>query len=529
MVVPKEKRQETNAEHTPGAQPAAGGNADTTNEGLLVQVNQELYKRNAELAVRNKTLALLRKLDGISMATVGLRDMAQQITRAIALELGYEIVSVSIVEEPKEQPAKASALHLIAAASSMPQLQSVLAPYATDALEAPLAEDLAGPRALREKKLQLSSRITDVYASSLVTAITRTTAIPELTSFIVYPLFIDNRPLGTVTIGATRDLHNLTPYEQESLEGISGLVSLALFKAMIYENLEETTKKLQVANEQLAQLDKAKSEFLSIASHQLYTPLTALKGYLSMVQEGDYGPLGAKQRPVIDILRQSSDRLIELIRNLLDVSRIESGRLELSLESLDLAALTRDLVKELTPNAERKKLTLTFGESTGALPHVVGDAQRLRQVLLNTVDNAIKYTDHGQVTVRVIQNKNTLVYSVQDTGKGIAANEIERLFTKFTRVGGAHKYNTEGTGLGLYVARQIVREHHGDIWVESPGMSKGSTFFMRLPMEGSPESLKAGAKLTVGIKAAETGQQANGATTKAEENPEPAPPVQTKA
>ncbi|TSC64468.1 MAG: multi-sensor hybrid histidine kinase [Parcubacteria group bacterium Gr01-1014_106] len=495
-----------------------------SNEALFGNVNQELYKRNAELAVRNKTLALLRKLDGISMATIDLRDMAQQIARAIALELGYEIVSVSIVERSAGQPDTAAMLHLIAAASSVPQLQKVLDPYAADSLEVSLSADLAGPRALREKKMQLASRITDVYVAPLVTAVRRTTAIPELTSFIVYPLFIDSRPLGAVTIGATRDLHNLTTYEQESLDGISGLVSLALYKAMIYQDLEDTTKKLTVANEQLAQLDKAKSEFLSIASHQLYTPLTALKGYLSMVQEGDYGPVASKQLPVMNILRESSDRLIDLIRNLLDVSRIESGRLELSLESIDLAGMARDLVKELTPNAQRRKLTLTFEESADALPHVVADTQRLRQVLLNTVDNAIKYTDTGRIQVRVVQDGATLVFSVQDTGKGIAPEEMNRLFTKFTRVGGSDRYHTEGSGLGLYVARQIVREHRGDIWVESPGIGKGSTFFVRLPVEDSPESLKAGTKLIVGIKAAEVGQQANGTQPKTEERPaKPAP------
>lgn len=350
------------------------------------------------------------------------------------------------------------------------------------------------------------------------------TTLSWLDVALVLPLIAKGELTGLLFLGdklagdpfSTEDLELLTiltPQAATALENARLYQQAAEFGRTLQREVTLATGELRVANEQLSQLDKSKSEFLSIASHQLYTPLTALKGYLSMVQEGDYGPVSKKQRPVIDTLRQSSDRLIELIRNLLDVSRIESGRLELSLESLDLAAMARDLVKELVPNAERKKLALTFEDPAKALPHVVGDTQRLRQVLLNTVDNAIKYTDQGQVTVRVIQDKNTLVYSVQDTGKGIAANEIEKLFTKFTRVGGAHRYNTEGTGLGLFVARQIVREHHGHIWVESPGVGKGSTFFMRLPTEGSSESLKAGTKLTVGIKAAETGQQPSGAAS----------------
>lgn len=365
------------------------------------------------------------------------------------------------------------------------------------------------------------------------------TTLSWLDVAVVLPLIVKGELTGLLFLGdklagdpfSAEDLELLTivaPQAATALENARLYQQAAEFGRTLQREVTRATGELRVANEQLSQLDKAKSEFLSIASHQLYTPLTALKGYLSMVQEGDYGRISTKQRPVMDILRQSSDRLIDLIKNLLDVSRIESGRLELSLESIDLATLARDLVKELIPNAERKKLALVFHDPAGALPHVVADTQRLRQVLLNTVDNAIKYTDQGAVTVRVVQDKDTLVYSVQDTGKGIARDEIDRLFTKFTRVGGAHRYNTEGTGLGLYVARQIVREHHGDIWVESPGVSKGSTFFMRLPIEGSPESLKAGTKVAVGIKAAEVGEQASGAPPKAEEQPAKPSPEKPK-
>jgi signal transduction histidine kinase len=319
---------------------------------------------------------------------------------------------------------------------------------------------------------------------------------------------VGRKVLGVLTFSAGRDLNALSRYEQESIAGIIGLVSLALYKAKIYEDLQRTTSQLQAANKQLEQLDKAKSEFLSIASHQLYTPLTAIKGYLSMVQEKDFGEIPEKILPVIDILRQSSDRLIDLIRNLLDVSRIESGRLELSMESIDFVQMTRNLVTELTPNAQHKNLLLAFGVPSKPVPHVVGDAQRLRQVLLNIVDNAIKYTPAGRVDVRIVQEGDTLVFSVTDTGQGIAPEEIGQLFTKFTRVGGSDRFHTEGSGLGLYVARQIVHEHRGDVWAESAGREKGSTFFVRLPIEGSEIAPRAGMKITVGIKAAEPGKSA---------------------
>ncbi len=478
----------------------------TAENGLPARVNRELYKRNAELAVRNKTLALLRKLDGISMSAITLSEMAREITHAIAVELGYDVVSLSLATNGGS---KNGVLQMLTISSPVSSIHAELQQLPARSVAIPLRNALAVARAIREAAVQISVHVKDVYPPEIVHALDSARRdAPALASFLVYPLSIGHRPLGALTVGAARDLHRLTRYEREALEGIIGLVSLALHKAQIYEDLEETSAKLRVANVQLAQLDKAKSEFLSIASHQLYTPLTAIKGYLSMVREGDYGRVTKKLQPVVNILRQSSERLIDLIRNLLDVSRIESGRLELDMGSVDLVAMARDLVMELTPNVQRKNLALVFQEPPKKLPLVVADAQRLRQVLLNILDNAIKYTDTGRIDVRVVYDGDTLVYSVQDTGKGILPEEVERLFAKFSRVGGADRYHTEGTGLGLYVARQIVREHHGNIWVTSPGKGKGSTFSVKLPIEGSQNALKAGTTITVGIKAAEAGEKA---------------------
>lgn len=221
-----------------------------------------------------------------------------------------------------------------------------------------------------------------------------------------------------------------------------------------------------------------------------------------MFMEGDFGQVTEKQQEVLDILNKSAVHLIELIKGLLDISRIESGRLELKLELIDLGEITRQLVQDLLPNAMEKKLELEFHEPQVPI-HVVADQERLRQVMLNFIDNAIKYTDKGRVDVYLKPQGDAVLFSVVDTGKGITNDDIMRLFTKFTRVGGAAKYHTQGTGLGLYVAKQIVKEHHGEVQVTSPGLGRGSTFSVELPLEGSVGSLKVGEKATVEIKAAE--------------------------
>ena len=335
-----------------------------------------------------------------------------------------------------------------------------------------------------------------------------------LDAAVVVPLFIDRGITGFISLGTKQ---TGVPYSQDDIEFLASVApqaATALENARLYkeslefgkrleEEVKRATQELEIANEQLKDLDKAKSEFLSIASHQLYTPLTAIRGYLSMLQEGDFGQVTDQQAPIVEILDKSADRLITLIKNLLDISRIESGRLELNLESVDLATMAKELVQDLMPNAMKKNLDLVFQPPAEKLPHVVADQERLRQVMLNFIDNAIKYTEQGNIAVSVEQQGDELHFAVTDTGKGLSEEEINRLFTKFTRVGGASRFHTEGTGLGLYVARQIVKEHRGDVSVSSPGKGQGSSFGMRMPIEGSPRSLNLGDHATVVIKAAE--------------------------
>lgn len=330
----------------------------------------------------------------------------------------------------------------------------------------------------------------------------------------VVPLFVNKELTGLILLGEKMSgapylrgdvdfLDALAPQAATALENARLYQQAQEFNVRLRKEVEEATEELEQANIQLKNLDKAKSEFLSIASHQLYTPLTALRGYISMMQDGDFGKVPDKQEPVLDILEKSASRLIDLIKNLLDVSRIESGRLELKLESIDLVEMTKELVADLMPNAIAKDLKLEFHAPAGATAHVVVDRERLRQVMLNFVDNAIKYTEAGRIDVYVYQKGDYIAFSVKDTGKGIKREDIARLFNKFMRVGGASRFHTEGTGLGLYVARQIVREHHGEIHVDSPGEGKGSTFAMQMPAEGTGNSLRPGEAATVDIKAAE--------------------------
>lgn len=248
------------------------------------------------------------------------------------------------------------------------------------------------------------------------------------------------------------------------------------------EKLEVLTKQLEAANVELKRVDAAKSEFVSIVSHQLRTPLTAVKGYISMMREGTYGQLKPEQDTTLQKVAQSAENLITLVNDLLNMNRIEEGRIIYEFKPVDLAEMADGAVFEQKPLADAKGLKLAWIKPHG-LPMAWADPDKIRQVVMNFIDNAIKYTATGSVTVGLRLENDYLVYSVKDTGVGMGPEEKSRLFKKFERGEGGRLMYTGGTGLGLYVAKLMADAHRGEISGVSEGKDKGSTFSIKIPTE----------------------------------------------
>jgi len=229
-------------------------------------------------------------------------------------------------------------------------------------------------------------------------------------------------------------------------------------------------------------LDKAKSEFISIASHQLRTPMTSIKGLLSMALEDFWGPLNPDQRKYLTQVYKSGERLLKLIEDLLDISKIEAGRMEFNFQPVNLEEITQEVVNELEIQAKDKNLYLNYLKPEKPLGKVNADPLKIRQVIMNLIDNAIKYTLKGGVTVQLKEENNSVIFSVADTGIGISKENQAVLFERFQRGPIATSHHTEGIGLGLYLGAKIIKAHQGRIWVESEGENKGSTFFFSLPV-----------------------------------------------
>ncbi len=240
-------------------------------------------------------------------------------------------------------------------------------------------------------------------------------------------------------------------------------------------------EQLQVANDKLRELDKQKTEFLSIASHQLRAPLTAIKGYSSMILEGSFGEVGEKVRGAVDVVFQSSQKLVTVIEDFLNITRIELGKMKYEMAEMDLRQMTEMVIREQSHQVEARGLKLSFQAEEGLDYKVTADSGKISQVVTNLIDNAIKYTKQGEIKVSLMRtNTGKVRLAVQDTGVGLTPDAASHLFEKFTRAPDAGKVNIVGTGLGLYVAKQIVEAHKGKIWAESAGPGQGSTFVVEI-------------------------------------------------
>lgn len=250
------------------------------------------------------------------------------------------------------------------------------------------------------------------------------------------------------------------------------------------EELLKLSNELQRANTELKRLDKAKSEFISIASHQLRTPLTAIKGYISLILEGAYGENEDKKDDALNKIFLANERLIQLVEDLLNITRIESGRLELHLEdNVQVEEIVHELYDMFILRAQDKKLDFVFDEPDKALSAIKADRAKLREVISNLIDNAIKYTNEGFVHVSMEEDNGMIRIIVEDSGVGISDESMKTLFTKFSRGTDSAKIYTEGTGLGLYVGKNLVESQGGRVYAESEGTGKGSQFIVEMPVQ----------------------------------------------
>lgn len=247
--------------------------------------------------------------------------------------------------------------------------------------------------------------------------------------------------------------------------------------------IEKQKGELEVANARLKELDKQKTEFVSFATHQLRSPLAAMKGNTSLILEGDYGPIGDGVRSAVETIQTSAKTLATVVEDYLNISRIELGTMKYDMRDMDFKDMVKEVVNEQKPNINAKGLAFTVSIDESQAYKIKADPDKFKQVVMNTIDNSVKYTPQGSLSISLVKDpvKGVVRLKIADTGVGIRADVMPKLFQKFSRAPHANEANIHGTGLGLYIAKQIMDAHNGRIWAESEGEGKGSQFYIELP------------------------------------------------
>jgi signal transduction histidine kinase len=264
------------------------------------------------------------------------------------------------------------------------------------------------------------------------------------------------------------------------IERLGEPTGIALFNRLLSDENLIVLEQLKQTNEKLKEIDEAKDEFISMASHQLRTPLTSMKGYVSMVLDGDAGKVSESQRTLLQQAFNSSQRMVYLIADLLNVSRLRTGKFVITNKQVEMPSMVESELSQLTESAAARGVKF-FYEKPKSFPLVMLDEMKIRQVVMNYLDNALYYTPKGgRVYVELKANNDIIDFTVTDTGLGVPKEDQRYLFTKFFRAQNARQMRPDGTGLGLYMTRKIISAQGGTILFSSVE-GEGSTFGFRFP------------------------------------------------
>jgi signal transduction histidine kinase len=343
-------------------------------------------------------------------------------------------------------------------------------------LDAHLGDSIAGPKVLRLlededeplRKMMVSHRIA-----------------------IILPLQRQGVKMGYFFLGDhnrsrynPRDVRVLWSLADELVIAIQNALTVEQIKelnAHLEQRIDAATKELRRSNTQLQKLDEAKDDFISMASHQLRTPLTSIKGYISMMIEGDIGKITPEQKHVLNEAFMSSERMVRLISDFLNVSRLQTGKFVIEKHPVDLALLVQREIDSLTPNAIARGMKFVY-KIPKNIPKMQLDENKIQQVIMNFSDNALYYSkDNGQIAISLKKIGEYVEFIVKDNGIGVPKAEQSHLFNKFFRATNARRARPDGTGVGLFLAKKVIDVHDGEIIFESEE-GKGSSFGFRLPL-----------------------------------------------
>jgi signal transduction histidine kinase len=443
-------------------------------EHNIERITGEMYKRNKELAETNKTLSLLRTIDALVLEShTSLKMVSEHITQAITQVTDYPFVGLlTRTSHTREEL-------VLSGWSGSDWLGKQPEPML--GFGKPLHIKLMDPwfAQIESTKMVSLDDLSDAHLANFLGCqsadITRLKRRLPLKSLYVVKLLARRQVVGLLVVGYTTPVTQLNATDTELMDRLSESIGVALDNKLLFEENQHVLHQLQESNKKLVALDEAKDDFISMASHQLRTPLTSVKGYISMVLEGDAGKLTPTQKKLLNQSFFSAQRMVYLIADLLNVSRLKTGKFIMEAAPVNLANVVEEELTQLKEIAAARSLKLTYLKPK-KFTEVMLDETKLRQVIMNFVDNAIYYTPaKGHIKVKLTETPTTIEFRVEDNGMGVPKSEQPHLFTKFYRAGNARKARPDGTGLGLFMAKKVIIVQGGSLIFQSKE-GKGSTF-----------------------------------------------------
>jgi len=439
---------------------------------------ERVKQKNVQLEDRNRFLSAVSKVTNLITQTLDFKKVTQSIVDAIYTELGFVGGLLLFLGESRHKVFPEAVTKTPVTEKILKLLPKPLNEYWGDYN----VDRTLNIEAMKSNQVRVSTNLAEVLnppvPSMVLGAIQKLGGIKTI---VAVPIVAENVVVGCIDFMIAKPPEQISRTEHDMMQALANQTGVVYRNIELVRRMEETNRELGEANEHLKELDQAKSEFVSIASHQLRTPMTGIMGYLSMIVGGDFGKIDPALNKVLDSLLDASQRMIRLINLFLDVTKIESGKLVLDKQPAQLEDLIEKELNVVQKLAKDHGLKLVYKRPKVALPKLVID-DKITDVILNLVDNAIKYTPKGSITVTSEREGDWVHVKVQDTGRGLDPKEARGLFNKFVRGYGIAQVNPDGSGLGLYVARRIIEVHGGKIWVESDGVGKGSCFQFTLPI-----------------------------------------------
>jgi len=446
----------------------------------LERIAQVMYAQNLTLVQINRTLSILRAIDLIILeSNRDLKQLSNDISKAIISASPYEMVAILSLNSSTDNFINFQGWAINpAVAERVPQvtITNLLSRY-----KVPLdSEWISGPKRnliIDFQNLDPVRSSINVFSKVTQEALLLMSKGYNLRSIYLTKLKASGKLTGFMVVGIADSVPHLD--DIELIERLSESTGIALYNRLLLEENQNVLEQLKQTNDKLKEIDEAKDEFISMASHQLRTPLTSMKGYVSMVLDGEAGTISNSQRSMLQQAFNSSQRMVYLISDLLNVSRIRTGKFLITNKVTDLPTVVEGEVSQLSEVAASRNIRLIYDKPTN-FPLAMLDETKIRQVIMNFLDNALYYTPKGgRITVELKATDNNIEYIVTDTGLGVSKADQPLLFTKFYRANNARKMRPDGTGLGLYMARKIIVAQGGAIIfnsIEGEGSVFGFSF-----------------------------------------------------